>query len=138
MSASATLTMLVSSTAMIVPIITEPAISHVCGRSRSSTAARACGGGAGDGCSRGTVAVAMSVRLYVRGHGHPGTQRTVRAATANDLNTYGNSLHDFGEVAGGIVRGQQRELRAGGGTDAEHLSVHGAAFVSVDVDLSDL
>jgi len=52
------LTMLVSSTAMIVPIMTEPAMSHLCGGS-CSAAADTGGGGGGEEDSRGTVAVAI-------------------------------------------------------------------------------
>src|SRR5438034_8751269 len=103
MSASATFTMLVSSTAMMVPIMTEPAINHLCGSCRSTGAGA--GSGAGGAAPRGIVAVAIwSVRLHVRGDRHAGTQRTVVAAASSDLNAHGNSLYDFGKVAGGVVR----------------------------------
>src|SRR5436190_13711922 len=109
MSARATFTMLVSSTAMIVPIMTDPAISHLCGGSRWSTATGAgCGGGAG--VSRGTVAVAMErlTGFHVCVDRHARSKRTICATPVHDLNPHRNTLNDLREVARRIVRRQQR------------------------------
>src|SRR5678815_4561926 len=49
---SATLTILESSTAMIVPIMTEPAMSHLCGFSRATAAAVTAGSASFHVCDR--------------------------------------------------------------------------------------
>src|SRR5450830_1645154 len=78
MVGSATLTMLESSTAMIVPVITEPAMIHLWTGSPSWVATNCPLSG-----------------LYVSRDRHARTQRAVCAATTSDRNAHRNALHDL-------------------------------------------
>ena len=67
----------------------------------------------------------------------PGRSRPASAGVAVEHDLHRNALHDLGEVAGGVVRRQQRELLAAGRRDAVD---HGRArswpgkVSTVDVD----
>ena len=60
-------------------------------------------------------------------------RRSASGAVEQDL--HGDALHDLGEVAGGVVRGQQREFLAAGGRKAVDMAMHGLAREHVDLDL---
>src|ERR1700686_2038245 len=52
-----------------------------------------------------------------------------------DSDAHGNTLHDLGEVSGGVVGRKERELRSGRAADARDLSFTDAAAVGVDLEL---
>src|ERR1700722_153968 len=56
-------------------------------------------------------------------HRKPGTQRRLHVRI---IQRYldGNTLHDFGEIAGGVVGRQQSELRTAGRRDLDHLAAN--------------
>src|SRR3954453_22583941 len=55
-----------------------------------------------------------------------------------ELDAHGNALHDLGEVAGCVVRRQQRDLRAGCGRNALHPAAQLLTRETVDGDLDRL
>src|SRR5579872_3608633 len=74
-------------------------------------------------------------RLNGRDHRHAGPEFDARCIQ-RDLD--GDALHDLGEVAGRIVRRQQRELLAAGGRKAVDVAMHGLAREHVDIDVDGL
>ena len=75
----------------------------------------------------GTVLV-LGIHLY-RG-AEPGEQRMV-AIGVFDLHAHGEPLHDLDPVAGGVLRGQHRELRAGAATG---IAMAWVAFAAAGFD----
>src|SRR4051812_41395895 len=69
--------------------------------------------------------------LDTRDHRHAGPQCYIRAVE-RDLD--GDALHNLGEVAGGVVRWQQREFLAARRRKAVNVPKHGLAGEHVDVD----
>src|SRR6218665_1799659 len=66
-------------------------------------------------------------------HGiHAGAQDIFLMFAAINTHANRNALHDFGEVAGGIVRGQQGELGAGGGSERFYFSCPLHARLGID------
>ena len=49
-----------------------------------------------------------------------------------------DALHHLGEIAGGVVRRQQREFLAAGGRDAVDMAMHDLAREHVDLDIDGL
>ena len=84
---------------------------------------------------RGGPCVAR-LRLDGRDHRHAGAQLDGRVAVEHDLD--GDALHHLGEVAGGVVRRQQREFLAAGGREAVDVAVHDLAREHVDLDIDRL
>ena len=68
----------------------------------------------------------------------PGTSRAEQRLVVFELDAHGNALHDLGEVAGCVVRRQQRDLRAGRGRDALDLAAQLLTRETVDGDLDRL
>ena len=60
------------------------------------------------------------------------------AVVAVERDLDGNALHHLGEIAGGVVRRQQREFLAAGGRDAVDAAVHDLAGEHVDGDVDRL
>src|SRR5258705_2335864 len=71
----------------------------------------------------------------VRDHRHAGTERPILAKALGHANADRHTLHDLREVAGRVVRREQRELGAGRRADALHLALRRHAAVRVDLDL---
>ena len=65
-------------------------------------------------------------------HARPQLDRSVAAAVERDPDR--DALHHLGEIAGGVVRRQQREFLAAGGRDAVDMAVHDLAREHVDRD----
>ena len=64
----------------------------------------------------------------------PGRSTPLRGELDRHLDAHRHALHDLGEVAGRVVRRQQREHRAGGRRDAHHGAVDRVAAQRVDRD----
>src|SRR5476651_624273 len=75
------------------------------------------------------------LRIDVRHYGHPRAKRAILPAALGHLKPHRHSLYHLGEVAGCIVRWEQRELGAGCGAQALHPSLRRAATVRIHVDL---
>ena len=65
---------------------------------------------------------------------HARTQFDERVACRVERDLHRDALHDLGEIAGGVVRRQQREFLAAGGRDAVDMAVHDLAREHVDLD----
>src|SRR5580658_2749884 len=66
---------------------------------------------------------AAAARIDLHRHREPGHQHFARLLSRIDVNADGHPLYDLGEVTGGVLRGQQRELRAGSRREARDRSV---------------
>src|SRR5262245_29134225 len=121
-----------------------PAIpsTGLCDRSAGSAAANRDSAGATRGGSLVTgsanAGVALtSTSLFGRTNGHdrrkPWTQpRGQRRILEPDLHR--DSLNDLREIAGGVVRRQQRELRSAGGSNLQNRSANDFSGIDVDAD----
>ena len=67
-------------------------------------------------------------------HGHAGPQQRLLRDLGRNQDAHGQALHDLGEVAGGVVRRQQREHRAGRRREARHSAFQLAARQGIDAD----
>src|SRR6266699_5117255 len=83
----------------------------------------------------GSAIAVMLVRLDGRDDAHPRPERMHRVHRAIQVDTHGDPLHDFREVAGGVVGRQQRELRARSRRQALDVPVHVHAFVRIHRDI---
>jgi hypothetical protein len=77
----------------------------------------------------------LDLRLNGRDHRHAGA-KVDRRAVQRDF--HGNTLHHLGEIAGGVVRRQQREFLAAGRCQAVDMSMHHLAGEHVDFDVDRL
>src|SRR5258705_6889440 len=68
-------------------------------------------------------------------HRHAGAQRPVLAESLRHPDAHGHALHDLGEVAGGVVRREQRELGARRGAHALDLPLRRHAAIGVDLQV---
>src|SRR6266480_2961476 len=73
--------------------------------------------------------------VYVNVGGETRTQRMITGTRLRYSDAHRNPLHDLGEVSGGVVRRQQRELRSRCAADTLHLSFGDAAAVGVYLEL---
>src|SRR6266567_1678152 len=92
----------------------------------------------GEGCATAIVVAILRLRsVSCANRGDNGKPRTQGSGNARIIepDLYGDSLHDFREITGGIVRRQQRELRTAGGRDLDHFAVDHPSRVRVDADL---
>src|SRR6202158_6474223 len=87
------------------------------------------------GCGCRLAGASLRLGLDGRNHRHARTQFDWRVVVTlkRDLDRY--ALHHLGEVAGGVVRRQQREFLAAGGRDAVDMAVHHLAGEHVDGDV---
>src|SRR5262245_1523950 len=124
MCGSDTFTTVVSSTSMKVANITEMAMIH----------------GLIGFCS--VMEARNSPWLLFRVHGrddrHPGPQQSFGILRGVEHDLHGDALDDFDEVAGGILRRQQAEARAGRAGDAVHFALELASAERVDFDFGAL
>ena len=65
----------------------------------------------------------------------PGRRSTASVVAGVERDLDRDALHHLGEIAGGVVRRQQREFLAAGGRDAVDVAVHGLAGEHVDGDI---
>src|SRR6185437_6822908 len=134
--------------AMKAPIIAARMAIHTAALARSGFCGAACAAGRGtDGADERVRALMASplrvgvgdlrarrrlrgtalahFRLDGRNDRHARPQLDGRAAFERDL--HGDALHDLGEIAGGVVGRQQRELLAAGRGEAVDMAVHDLA-----------
>ena len=78
----------------------------------------------------------ISDRWSVDRHAGPQTAGQRIGPVERDLHR--DALHDLGEVAGGVVRRQQREFLAAGRREAVDVAAHAGAGERVDLDLDRL
>src|SRR5579859_1483630 len=141
--------------AMKAPIIAARMAIHTAALARSGFCRDACaaarGTGAGDERARALMAsplragvgdlwrrrrlgrILLRFRFDGRDDRHARPQLDRRAAFERYL--HGDALHHLGEVAGGIIRRQQRELLAAGWREAVDMAVHDLAREHVDLDV---
>ena len=65
----------------------------------------------------------------------PGRRRSARPSASSMAILIGDALHHLGEVAGGVVGRQQRELGARAGREGQHMALQRVAGEGVDRDL---
>src|SRR5882757_9954131 len=70
--------------------------------------------------------------------GHAGAQPVEEAVRVVDNDFNGNTLNHFGEVSGGIVGRQERELRTGTRRKREYMAAQPVTRESIDGDLGRL
>src|SRR6187431_3395033 len=127
MSVNATLTMLVSTTSSNAPSATAIAIAHLLfavARGPSWVSTPVCAIGASN--SRLFAGVDREIDA------HPGPQQNTRGQPVQP-HTYRQSLHDFGEIPGGVVRGKQREFGASGAREALDFAFERGPTEGVDL-----
>ena len=73
-----------------------------------------------------------------RDHRHAGPQFNAGILAGIERDPHGDALHHLGEIAGGVVRRQQREFLAAGGRDAVDMAVHDLAREHVHSDIDGL
>src|SRR5580658_898501 len=73
-----------------------------------------------------------------RDHRHPRQQAFEQWLVLVEFDPDGNPLHHLGEIAGRVVRRQQRELRSAGGRNALDMAVQPRAGEAVDRDIGGL
>src|SRR6202042_441035 len=78
--------------------------------------------------------LASAPRIDLHSRGEPGHQHFARFLSRIDVNADRYPLHDLGEVAGGVLRRQQRELGAGSRCEARHGPVQIRAGECVDMN----
>src|ERR1700735_2345013 len=71
---------------------------------------------------------------YGGDNGEARTQHS-RSIGIVERDLYGDSLHDFSEIAGGIVGGKQGKLRTAGWCDFQYLSLKHLSWIFVYADL---
>ena len=64
---------------------------------------------------------------------HAGAQQ-MRVLVLVEGDAQGHALHHLDPVAGGVLRRQDRELRAGAGADRDHVALEGVVGEAVDVE----
>ena len=134
MCGRATLAMVMSSTTMIIATMLEMVIRPRCLTSTKPPAAARAHCSASFGGYSAAAAEPGPLFEIDRDRGaQSGTERQVDGVVEADADRH--ALHDFDPVAGGVLRGQQRELRAGAGADAGDLA--GEAVVGIGVDGDD-
>src|SRR5277367_1310825 len=92
----------VSSVTMAAPIV--PATTAIQAR-RSAT-------GSAEAATASVSAIGLRTRIDGRGHRQSGQQRRAGGGVALNANAHRDALDDLGEIAGGVLRRQQRELGA--------------------------
>src|SRR5271163_1912881 len=91
---------------------------------------------------RGSPALVLARSLHAGGrlgvdarrHRHAGPQIAGAGAVAVEHDLDGDPLHHLGEIAGGVVRRQQRESLAAGRREAVDAAVVDAAGEHIDLD----
>src|SRR5271156_3828238 len=68
-------------------------------------------------------------------HRESGTQRS-REGRIVERDLDGNTLHDFCEIAGGVVRRQQSELRSAGWRDLDYFAANELSGIFVDMEVN--
>ena len=67
-----------------------------------------------------------------------GAQLALKRMVGIEHDLYRDSLDDFGEVSGCVVRRQKRKLRSTGGRDFRHFSVQHDPGKGIDGDVGDI
>src|SRR5207237_7360768 len=84
------------------------------------------------GAAAGIAIAVMLVRLDGRHDAHARPQHMLGIHGAVQMNAHRDPLHHLREVAGRVVRRQQRELRAGRGRQAFDVAAEMHALVRID------
>src|SRR5450830_2008838 len=91
--------------------------------------------GSPTGRSSWSPAIRLVFDVHFDGDGHAGADLALQRVIRGKREFHRNPLYDFGEVAGGIVRRQQAELRPGGGEQAVDPRLDRRIAISVERQL---